>query len=96
MHILHVVGARPNFMKAAPVLHAIQKTRGMRQTLVHTAQHYDRNMSDVFFSQLNIPEPDVNLGVGSGSHARQTADIMTGCELVVVKRQPDVGWFTVT
>lgn len=89
MHILHVVGARPNFMKAAPVLHAL-KAVGARQTLVHTGQHYDRNMSDVFFSQLEIPEPDVNLGVGSGSHARQTADIMTGFEPVVLERCPNV------
>lgn len=89
MHILHVVGARPNFMKAAPVLHAL-KAAGVRQTLVHTGQHYDRNMSDVFFSQLEIPEPDVNLGVGSGSHARQTAEIMTGFEPVVLEHRPDV------
>lgn len=89
MHILHVVGARPNFMKAAPVLHALREV-GARQTLVHTGQHYDRNMSDVFFSQLEIPEPDVNLGVGSGSHAKQTADIMTGFEPVVLERRPNV------
>ena len=69
MHILHVVGARPNFMKAAPVLHALSKRPAVRQTLVHTGQHYDFNMSEVFFSQLEIPAPDVNLGVGSGSHA---------------------------
>jgi UDP-N-acetylglucosamine 2-epimerase (non-hydrolysing) len=89
MHILHVVGARPNFVKAAPVLRAIKK-RAMLQTLVHTGQHYDRNMSDVFFVQLEIPEPDVNLGVGSGSHASQTADIMRGFEPVVLERKPDV------
>ena len=68
MHILHVVGARPNFMKAAPVLHALTKQRAVEQTLVHTGQHYDANMSDVFFSQLGVPAPDVTLGVGSGSH----------------------------
>src|SRR5579884_1082279 len=89
MHVLHVVGARPNFMKAAPVLHALREV-GAKQTLVHTGQHYDRNMSDVFLSQLDIPEPDVNLGVGSGSHAKQTADIMTGFEPVVQERRPDV------
>src|SRR5438270_3221667 len=76
-------------MKAAPVLHALRKV-GAKQTLVHTGQHYDHNMSDVFFSQLEIPAPDVNLGVGSGSHARQTADIMTGFEAVVLERGPDV------
>src|SRR5580698_461438 len=90
MHILHVVGARPNFMKAAPVLHALAKRPAVKQTLVHTGQHYDANMSDVFFSQLEIPAPDVNLGVGSGSHARQTAEIMTGFEPIVLERKPDV------
>ncbi len=90
MHILHVVGARPNFMKAAPVLHALHTRPGMRQTLVHTGQHYDKNLSDVFFSQLEIPQPDVNLGVGSGTHARQTADIMNGFEPVLIERKPDL------
>lgn len=90
MHILHVVGARPNFMKAAPVLHALRTRPGMRQTLVHTGQHYDKNLSDVFFSQLEIPPPDVNLGVGSGTHARQTADIMSGFEPVLLERKPDM------
>ena len=90
MHILHVVGARPNFMKAAPVLHALRTRPGMRQTLVHTGQHYDKNLSDVFFSQLEIPPPDVNLGVGSGTHARQTADIMGGFEPVLLERKPDM------
>jgi UDP-N-acetylglucosamine 2-epimerase (non-hydrolysing) len=88
-HILHVVGARPNFVKAAPVLRAIRQ-RGMRQTLVHTGQHYDRNMSDVFFTQLEISEPDVNLGVGSGSHASQTAEIMRRLESVVLEHKPDI------
>ena len=90
MHILHVVGARPNFMKAAPVLRAVGNAGGFKQTLVHTGQHYDTNMCDVFFSQLEMPAPDVNLGVGSGSHARQTADIMTRFEPVVLERRPDV------
>jgi len=88
-HILHVVGARPNFVKAAPVLRAIRK-RGLRQTLVHTGQHYDRNMSDVFFTQLEIPEPDVNLGVKSGTHASQTAEIMRSFEPVVLESKPDM------
>lgn len=89
MHILHVVGARPNFMKAAPVLRAIRQA-GAQQTLVHTGQHYDVNMSDVFFRELQIPEPDVNLAVGSGSHAQQTAEIMARFEAVVLKRKPDL------
>jgi UDP-N-acetylglucosamine 2-epimerase (non-hydrolysing) len=88
-HILHVVGARPNFVKAAPVLRALRQ-RSARQTLVHTGQHYDRNMSDVFFTQLEIPEPDFNLEVGSGSHASQTAEIMRRFEPVVLERKPDI------
>lgn len=90
MHILHVVGARPNFMKAAPVVRALQQRRGVRQSLVHTGQHYDFNMSGVFFNQLGIPEPDVNLEVGPGSHAQQTAAIMKGFEPVVLDMKPDI------
>jgi UDP-N-acetylglucosamine 2-epimerase (non-hydrolysing) len=89
IHLLHVVGARPNFMKAAPVLRALRE-RGVQQTLVHTGQHYDANMSDVFFAQLEIPAPDVNLGVGSGSQAAQTAEVMTRLEPVILERKPDV------
>jgi UDP-N-acetylglucosamine 2-epimerase (non-hydrolysing) len=90
MHILHVVGARPNLMKVAPVLSALKQYSKIKQSLIHTGQHYDTNMSDVFFEQLAIPAPDVNLGVGSGSHARQTAEIMTRFEPVVVERKPDL------
>src|SRR5271166_6615524 len=88
-NVLHVVGARPNFVKAAPVLGAMRNT-GLRHALVHTGQHYDRNMSDVFFTELEIPEPDVNLEVGSGSHATQTAEIMHRFEPVVLERKPDI------
>jgi UDP-N-acetylglucosamine 2-epimerase (non-hydrolysing) len=77
-------------MKAAPVMRALGNRRGVRQTLVHTGQHYDKNLSDVFFSQLSMPEPDVNLEVGSGSHAWQTAEVMTRFEPVVLERKPDV------
>jgi len=90
MHILHVVGARPNFMKAAPVRAALGDGQGVRQTMVHTGQHYDVNMSDVFFEQLGMPAPDVNLGVGSATHARQTAEIMMGFEHVVEEHRPDL------
>ena len=90
MEILHVVGARPNFMKAAPVLRALAAHSGVRQILVHTGQHYDRSMSEVFFQQLEIPEPDFNLGVGSGSQAQQTAAIMQAFEPVVLERRPDL------
>jgi UDP-N-acetylglucosamine 2-epimerase (non-hydrolysing) len=85
--VLHVTGARPNFPKAAPVIRALA-ARGVSQLLVHTGQHYDQHMSEVFFRQLGLPEPDVNLGVGSGSHARQTAAIMTGLEDLVKARSP--------
>ena len=77
-------------MKAAPVLQALKQWPNVRQTLVHTGQHYDHNMSDVFFAQLEIPAPDVNLGVGSGSHAQQTAQIMSQFEGVVLERRPDI------
>jgi UDP-N-acetylglucosamine 2-epimerase (non-hydrolysing) len=90
MHILHVVGARPNFMKAAPVLAALGKQPGIRQTLVHTGQHYDANMSDVFFQQLGMPAPDINLEVGAGSHAQQTAQVISRFEPVVIERAPDL------
>jgi UDP-N-acetylglucosamine 2-epimerase (non-hydrolysing) len=89
MHLLHVVGARPNFMKVAPVLRALQQRPGVRQTLLHTGQHYDANMSDIFFQQLGIPAPDVFLGVGSGSHAVQTAKIMMQFEEAILDRRPD-------
>jgi UDP-N-acetylglucosamine 2-epimerase (non-hydrolysing) len=90
VHIFHIVGARPNFMKVAPVLNALQGRENVMQTLIHTGQHYDVNMSDVFFQQLGIPTPDVNLAVGSGSHAKQTAEIMIRLEPVVLDRQPDL------
>jgi UDP-N-acetylglucosamine 2-epimerase (non-hydrolysing) len=89
IHILHVVGARPNFIKAAPVLRALAAKKGVRQTLVHTGQHYDVNMSDVFFRQLGMPAPDVSLGVGSGSHAAQTAQVLLGLEPVLLENKPD-------
>ncbi len=88
MHYLHVVGARPNFMKAAPLLRSLESS-GIQQTLVHSGQHYDRNMSDVFFDQLGIREPDVNLQVGGGSHAQQMAGIMSRFEPVLLERNPD-------
>lgn len=89
MHFLHVVGARPNFMKVAPVLRTLQQRSGVRQTLLHTGQHYDANMSDIFFLQLGIPAPDVFLGVGSGSHALQTAQVMMHFEKAVLTDKPD-------
>jgi UDP-N-acetylglucosamine 2-epimerase (non-hydrolysing) len=90
MKILHVVGARPNFMKVAPILARLQRREGVRQVLVHTGQHYDAKMSDVFFQDLGMPAPDVHLGVGSGSHAQQTARVMMEIEPVLLRERPDV------
>jgi UDP-N-acetylglucosamine 2-epimerase (non-hydrolysing) len=89
MKIIHVIGARPNFMKAAPVIRALADYR-VEQIVVHTGQHYDFNMSDVFFQQLGMPAPDVNLQVGSGSHAQQTGHIMCKFEPVVLEKKPDL------
>jgi UDP-N-acetylglucosamine 2-epimerase (non-hydrolysing) len=89
MKLLHIVGARPNFMKAAPVIRAGRAVPGLEQVLVHTGQHYDRAMSDTFFQDLDLPEADENLGVGSGTHAEQTARIMLGFEPVLDRHRPD-------
>ncbi|MCW2884334.1 MAG: hypothetical protein QOE54_7273 [Streptosporangiaceae bacterium] len=83
--IAHVLGARPNFVKAAPVIGALE---GTEQTVIHTGQHYDERMSEIFFRDLGLPEPDVNLGVGSGSHAAQTAALMVGLEREFTERSP--------
>jgi len=90
--VLHVVGARPNFMKIAPVLRAMHGRPGMRSILVHTGQHYDDAMSRAFFDDLGIPEADEHLGVGSGTHAVQTAGVMRGLEPVLERERPDLDW----
>ena len=90
MKIILVAGARPNFMKIAPLMKELQKHAEFTPMLVHTGQHYDEKMSDLFFRQLNIPEPDVNLEVGSASHAVQTARIMEGFEKVCIDEKPDL------
>jgi UDP-N-acetylglucosamine 2-epimerase len=90
--IVHVLGARPNFVKAAPVISALDARRptagGYGQVVIHTGQHYDERMSEIFFTELGLPEPDVNLEVGSGSHATQTAGIMLGLEREFTARGP--------
>jgi UDP-N-acetylglucosamine 2-epimerase (non-hydrolysing) len=89
--ILHVVGARPNFMKIAPLLEALaEHADRFRNELVHTGQHYDERMSDLFFRDLGLPRPDYNLEVGSGTHAEQTAAIMVRFEKVVHSARPDL------
>ncbi|MET8824879.1 UDP-N-acetylglucosamine 2-epimerase (non-hydrolyzing) [Streptomyces sp. NPDC004610] len=85
--VLHVVGTRPNFVKAAPVVAALRDA-GCDQVLVHTGQHYDERMSDIFFRQLSLPRPDTDLGVGSGSHARQTAELLIALEGELTARDP--------
>ena len=88
--ILLVVGARPNYMKIAPIVREMAKhSDAFAQTLVHTGQHYDDNMSEIFFDELDLPRPDINLEVGSGSHAQQTAQVMMRFEPVVTQFQPD-------
>ena len=80
-NILHVVGARPNFVKAAPVVHAIKEAMpSVKQTIIHTGQHYDKNLSDVFFKALNMPDPDINLKVGSKKQGKQVAEVIVGIE----------------
>ncbi|MFN8857304.1 MAG: non-hydrolyzing UDP-N-acetylglucosamine 2-epimerase [Planctomycetaceae bacterium] len=84
---LLIAGARPNFMKIAPLMRAFEAA-GLRQRLVHTGQHYDRQMSDTFFEELGIPQPDLNLGVGGGSAVRQIADVMKGLETDLLEHRP--------
>jgi UDP-N-acetylglucosamine 2-epimerase (non-hydrolysing) len=88
--IVHVVGARPNFMKAAPVIDALRPYSGVRQILINTGQHYDEGMAGQFFSELGLPTPDADLGVGSGTHAVQTANVMTKFEDVCLAEKPDL------
>jgi len=87
--LLHVVGARPNFMKVAPVLQAGDRHGGLHQVLLHTGQHYDAAMSDRFFEELGLPAPDVNLGVGSATHAVQTGKILIEFDPVLERERPD-------
>ncbi|HZD33387.1 MAG TPA: UDP-N-acetylglucosamine 2-epimerase (non-hydrolyzing), partial [Candidatus Angelobacter sp.] len=103
MKIMSVVGARPNFMKVAPIIAAIDArnhlpragtgrftTGAIQHVLVHTGQHYDHVMSDSFFADLNLPKPDAHMGVGSGSHASQTAEIMKKFEEILLQHKPDI------
>jgi UDP-N-acetylglucosamine 2-epimerase (non-hydrolysing) len=90
MKVLNVVGARPNFMKIAPIVDEMKKAPEIQEILVHTGQHYDTGMSDVFFRDLGITKPDVYLGVGSGSHAEQTARVMVEFEKVCLAERPDL------
>lgn len=89
MKIINVVGARPNLMKIAPLVEEMRRHTGIEQILLHTGQHYDASLSQVFFDELGIPQPDITLGVGSGSHAEQTARVLVGFEQVLLEHRPD-------
>jgi UDP-N-acetylglucosamine 2-epimerase (non-hydrolysing) len=90
MNIHLIAAARPNFMKIAPLYHALKKEPWAEPFIVHTGQHYDLNMSDVFFRDLELPEPDLHLGVGSGTHAEQSGQVMIAYEKVVYESRPDM------
>lgn len=90
MKIHNIVGARPNLMKIAPLVEEMQRYPGIIQTLIHTGQHYDDKMSQIFFDDLGIPSPDIYLGIGSGSHAEQTARVMLAFEKVLLEQNPDI------
>ena len=89
MKVVTVIGARPQFIKSAPVSKYIRTVSDIEETVIHTGQHYDRNMSDIFFEELGIPEPKYNLGVGSGSHGKQTAKMLEGIEEILIQERPD-------
>ncbi|MEK9140081.1 MAG: UDP-N-acetylglucosamine 2-epimerase, partial [Nitrospirota bacterium] len=88
MKIVSIIGARPQFVKCAPVSRELR--RMAQEVLVHTGQHYDDGMSGIFFRELEIPEPDYNLGVGSGDHGRQTGEMLMKIEELVLKEHPDM------
>jgi len=89
MKIVSVIGARPQFVKAATISRTIRRHPHIKEVILHTGQHYDENMSRLFFEELNIPEPNYNLGVGSGSHAVQTGRMLEGIETILMKEKPD-------
>ena len=90
LKILNVVGARPNFMKIAPLMAELKKYSEFEATLLHTGQHYDETMSKLFFDDLRLPEPDIYLGVGSGNHGAQTGKVMIEFESVLLKERPEI------
>ena len=89
-HLAVIGAARPNFMKIAPLYHALKDDGLVAATIVHTGQHYDLNMSDAFFRDLGLPEPDIHLGIGSGTHAEQTGKVMAACEGLFTHDRPDL------
>jgi UDP-GlcNAc3NAcA epimerase len=89
MTVVSIVGARPQFIKAAAVSRVLRAEPGVREVLVHTGQHYDDNMSRVFFEELEIPEPDYHLGIGGGTHGQNTGRMLEAIEGVLLKEKPD-------
>ena len=90
MRIHIICAARPNFMKVAPLYHALKNETWAQPVIVHTGQHYDLNLSDAIFKDLGLPKPDIHLGVGSGTHAEQTGQVMIAYEKVLMEEQPDM------
>jgi UDP-N-acetylglucosamine 2-epimerase (non-hydrolysing) len=88
--VINIVGARPNLPKIAPLIREMQRHPEIEPLLVHTGQHYDENLSNIFFRQMGIPEPHINLGVGSGTHAQQTAEILKRVEPILLEQRPDL------
>lgn len=90
MKIINVVGARPNFIKIAPIHRALSKIQNVDSLIVHTGQHYDERMSDIFFNQLELPKPNFYLGIGGGSHTYQKANVMLAFEKILIEQKPDL------
>src|SRR5438270_9808314 len=90
LKILNIVGARPNLPKIAPLIREMRRHPEIEPILVHTGQHYDEKLSDIFFRQMGIPKPDISLDVGSGSHAWQTAEVLKRIETVLLEKKPDL------
>ena len=90
INIISVAGTRPNFVKIAPLIKEMRRHKKIRHIFVHTGQHYDKQLSKLFFRDLKIPKPDINLEVGSGSHALQTGEVMVRFEKILHKVMPDL------
>ena len=88
--VINIVGSRPNLSKITPLIREMQRHPEIEPLLIHTGQHYDENLSNLFFRQMGTPEPNINLGVGSGTHSQQTAEILKRVEPILLEQQPDL------